>query len=283
MQALYSYTDYRLYLKDWYTENKQKKNCFSYRYIAEKIGFKSAGHFTQILKGQANISRSLLLRFIKFLKLNKKESDYFQWLVAFNQAATLQEKRLLYEQLDRIKNTSFKLLDPDQYTFYNEWYYSAVRDLLAIYPFAGDYRQLARLIEPSISVVQARKAIELLKRLKLITVDSDGVYHQTDAILSTRSMGHSVALSNYAVEMIDRAKEAVNALPKEERDISWTGFAVSEKTFALISEEISTCRKRILELAKNDSDPERVYHLNIQCFPVSKKYRPEAGNGMGTP
>ncbi len=270
MVDIFLYSNYRLFLKDFYEQKKKSNHNFSYRYIAQKVGFKSAGHFTQIIKGQANISSHLVTRFCSFIKLKKREIEYFELLVNFDQAKTQEEKGHYFERMVNFKEVSAKILSPDQYEFYQKWYYSVVRDVLSIYEFKGDYRGLANLIEPSISTAEAEKAIKLLLRLNLICINEKGIYEVTDSIISSDSQEHSVVFSGYAGQMIDRAKEAVNVLPKKERIISWAGFSVSQETYALIRDEIRTCRKRIMTLVEKDTNPERVYHFNTQFFPVSK-------------
>lgn len=270
MVNIFNYSNYRLFIKDSYEENKRINPHFSYRYIAQKVGFKSAGHLTQIIKGNANISSHLTSRFCKFLKLKKREIEYFELLVNFDQAKTQEEKRHYFERIVNFKEISAKVLSPDQYEFYQKWYYAVIRDILSIYPFRGNYRELANLTEPSITTKEAEKAIKLLLKINLIKFNKEGVYEVTESFISSQLEEYSVALSTYAMQMIDRAKKAVDLLPKEERSISWAGFSVSEKTYELIRDEIRAFRKHILSLVEKDKHPERVYHFNTQFFPVSK-------------
>lgn len=271
MLDIFSYTSYRQFLKDFYEEKKRENKNFSYRFIAQKVGFKSAGHFTQIVKGQANISAHLVMNFCKFIKLKKREIEYFELLVNFNQAKTQDEQRLYFERIVSFKEVSAKIVSPEQYEFYQKWYYAVVRDLLSIYEFRSDYRELANIVQPSISTAEAEKAIKLLLALNLIRRNEKGVYEVTDSIISCDEHQHSIVLSGYASQMIDRAKDAANILPKEERIISWAGFSVSDETYSLIREELRTTRKKIMSLVKSDTKPVRVYHLNMHCFPVTKK------------
>lgn len=279
MIDIFSYTNYRLFLKDFYKAKKAENPNFSYRYIAQKVGFKSAGHFTQIVKGQANISTHLLTSFCKFIKLKKREIEYFELLVYFDQAKTHEEKMHYFERMVNFKGITAKTITPEQYEFYQRWYYAVVRDVLSIYDFRGNYRELANLIEPSISTGEAEKAIKLLLALQFIRINENGVYEVTDSIISSKSEEHSVVLSGYAMQMMDRAKEAVDKLPKDERIISWAGFSVSGETYGLIRDEIRACRKKIMTLVDKDTSPERVYHFNTQFFPVSKMVKSKKTGG----
>jgi uncharacterized protein (TIGR02147 family) len=269
--SIFGYSDFRQYLKDFYELHKSLDPEFTYRYIAERVGFKSAGHFTQILKGLINLSASMTANFIEFLKLNKREADYFDLLVRFDQAKTHAGKRCYFEQMTKFRELKTAMLDPSQYEYYNKWYYVAVREVLSYFPFTGDYAALAKKVKPSISPREAEKTIALLTRLGLIKKGKDGIYNKTAATLSAAPLGGSIAITNQALQTMRLAQEALDRFPKEQRNISGVAFSVSQETFSVIQEEIRNFRKRILDLAQADSHPDAVYQFNVQLFPLSAR------------
>jgi uncharacterized protein (TIGR02147 family) len=269
---VYDYTDYRKFLFDYYEGQKALHAYFTVRYIAEKVGFRSASFFSQVTRGRSNLSNKLVQKFARFLKLNKKQAEYFEILVLYNQAKTQESRRKYFEKLNTFKEASSRVLRPNEYEFYRHWYYAAVRDILSFYRFKGDYQELARLVESSITPEKARKAISLLRDLGMIKVKKDGAHVLTNHLLSTQSEERSVGLNTYAMQMMDQAKDSLNRLPKEERSISWVGFSASAETFKKIQQEARDFRKRVLKLAEDDADPNRAWHFNIQVFPVSKEH-----------
>ena len=72
MLNVFEYISYRQLLKDLYEAHKKKLSSFSYRYIGQKVGFKSAGFFSNILQGKRNISQNTIFRFAELFKFNKK-------------------------------------------------------------------------------------------------------------------------------------------------------------------------------------------------------------------
>ncbi len=280
VKQIFNYTSYRDFLADFYKEQKDLHPYFTYRYIAAKVGFKSAGHFTRILKGDINLSNDMITLFISFLNLKGKEAEYFELLVRFNQAPGIVEKKRYLERMTGFRSLGVKVVDADCYELYQKWYYNAVRDALCFYPFSGNFTELARILEPVITPAQARKSIALLERLKLIRCDADGVYRQNDALLSSGGETGSISLVNFAVEMLDRAKAAAQDQPKDQRHIGGAGFSASPQTFELIQDEIRACKQRILALAKADTKPSRVYHMNISVFPLSKSYETKQGSTL---
>lgn len=144
MVKIFDYFDYRLFLKDSYQAAKARNPAFTHRYIENKAGLKSAGHFAQILQGRCNISPAVSARLSAVLQLKKKESDYFEALVFYGQAKTHEEKNRYFSRLMAFKETRHRKVAPDQHEFYGRWYFSAVRELLDIRPFRGDHARLGR-------------------------------------------------------------------------------------------------------------------------------------------
>jgi uncharacterized protein (TIGR02147 family) len=271
MNSIFSYTDFRKFLSDYYCEKKAERKTFSYRFIAGKVGFKSAGHFTQILKGKANISIVLIERFAEFLKLKKREAEYFQNLVLFNQARNHEDKKRHFDKLSSFREAAVRVVDAQQYEFYDKWYYAAVHELLDFYQFNGDYKDLCRQIEPAITPTEAQKAIELLSNLGFIKRDELGYYRKTSTAISTGSTASSLSINSFVLNTLKLAAEAVDRFPREERNLSWLTMSCSPESFAAIVEELRAFRRRALDIASADPAADRVYQFNFQIFPMSKK------------
>jgi uncharacterized protein (TIGR02147 family) len=257
-------------LKDWYEFRKLNSPEFTYRYIAGRVGFKSAGHFTQILKGSINLSISMAANFAEFLKLGKKEAEYFELLVRFNQAKTHAEKKRCFERMLKFRELKISTIGPDQYEYFEKWYYVAVREVLAYYPFKGNYAELAKKLKPSISPIGAKKAIDLLLRLGLIIRNDEGIYRKATPALSASPVGKSVAITNQALDTMRLAAESIDRFPKEQRNVSGVAFSVSRQTYEAIQDEVRNFRKKILDLAQSDPGPDGVYQFNVQLFPLTE-------------
>jgi uncharacterized protein (TIGR02147 family) len=66
------------------------------------------------------------------------------------------------------------------------------------------------------------------------------------------------------------AQEALDRFKKPDRDMSTMTVGVSEFALHAIQQILAETRKRISEIAAQDTDSDRVYQLNIQLFPFSK-------------
>jgi uncharacterized protein (TIGR02147 family) len=269
MKSIFDYSDYRSFLADFYTEKKAQNPIFSYRFMAQHVGFKSAGHFTKIIQGKANISVSLALRFAEFFKFNKKQTEYFQSLVLYNQAKNHQDKRRYFEKMLAFKNAKIITVNGSQYEFYEKWYYTVVRETLAVVPVKNDFAGLAARIVPPITEKEAKKAVGVLERLGFVVRDDDGYYRQANPLLMADRDTASLAVDNFILSNIDLARQAIDRFPKDERKLSATTLTISKATYDKIINELQEFRRHILTLAQQDQHPERAYQFNFQVFPVS--------------
>jgi len=276
MVNVFDYIDYRSLLRDLYQERKKKQPFFSYRYIGQKVGFKSAGYFTNIIQGKRNISADLIFRFAELFKFNKKETEYFETLVLYDQAKQHNQKKYHYEKILATIKSEWHEMVSDQYEYFNEWYYVAVREFLGFYQFKGDYNELSRMINPPITPKQAKNAIALLERLGLICKNDGGVYSVTDSAITSYPQIPLVAVHNFQLATLDLAKGSIDRFHRNERSISTLSYSISEATYNAIDDKLAEFRKEIRELVKNDdygSGMKRVYQLNFQCFPLSDPYQ----------
>jgi uncharacterized protein (TIGR02147 family) len=269
MKSIFTYTSYREFLKDFYEYNKRENPRFSHRHIAAKIGFDS-GYFTKIIQGKRNISAGLISKFAGFLNLKIKETEYFEALVLFNQAKSFSEKKRHLERILSFKRADVAVLGSHQYELFDKWYYLAVREILAFYPYNGDSEALAKLTVPAILPKQAKKAIYVLEKAGLIRKNASGIYERVEPVWTTGPEVQSVALINLHRAMADLGKDSFDRFGRDKRSMSTLTLSVSEREYKIIDEELETVRQKFLALARSCEKPDRVYQCNFNVFPLSK-------------
>jgi uncharacterized protein (TIGR02147 family) len=272
MPDIFSYTDHRTFIRAWLAGQKRRRPRVTLRSMAEAAGFNSSAHLAMVLKNKARLPEERALRLASLMGLNKKETDYFLHTVNYNQRRSPQDKKRFLGKMVRLNKTGTALLSPDQYEYYQKWYYAAVHDLLSFYPFKGDFKGLAGMVEPSISMREAAKAVALLERLLFIVKNDDGTYTCAYPGISAYAEGRSLVLGAYAETMMERARQALRRLPTEDRSVSWAGFSMSRQTFEKVREMARGFRKQVIAMAQADPAPDRAYHINMQIFPVSRRY-----------
>jgi uncharacterized protein (TIGR02147 family) len=267
---IYSYLDYRTYLRDVCAAKKQQNPHFSYRYLSQKIKIKSAGFFSWVLQGKRNISDRLVLELAHFFRLGSSETAYFESLVAFNQATTHEERRHAFDKLLAMRRGSVKQMEADQCAFYRTWYYPALRELVAIVPVTDETAsEAATLLHPAIKPSDVKEALLTLARLGLVRKDGNGCYERTDQVISSRENVPLVALHDYQISSLDLAKSAFDRFEKSERELSTVTMSVDNEAYLMILERLASLRREIMEIARSVKKPSRVMQLNLQYFPLS--------------
>jgi uncharacterized protein (TIGR02147 family) len=272
MADIFEYTDFRKFLRDFQDEMRNRDGKFSHRYFAMKAGFSSTGLLSNIMQGRRNLTSPLIHKFARALKLNKKEAEYFENLVHFNQAKTVEDKNVYFDRMLRISPLKADVVSKERYEFYSEWWYSAIRELLYYFPFKGDYQALARMLDPPLRPEQAKKAIATLEKLNMIERKPDGTYKQTSAVLTTgKDHEHTLHLANFKRTTMELALQSLDRQPREHRDISTLTLTFSNESFGKARLELEAVQNRLLKMANDDNAVDCVYQINMQMFPLTRK------------
>jgi uncharacterized protein (TIGR02147 family) len=250
--------------------------AFSYRYFAKKAGINSSGFYKELIDGKRSLSRSLILKFSGAIRHSKKEADYFENMVYFSEASTVEEQKLYFNKMmSHYESKAYRLLG-EQYEYFSRWYYIVVRELISFVRLKDDFRSLARMLNPPIREDQARKAIYILEKLGLIEKDSEGYYTRTSSVITTGYPSDDTGVNllniiNFQKEMLTMAHNAYDRHSFKKMDMSTLTLSVSEHTFLAMKEEIANFRKKLLSMAEKDDHPDRIYQLCHYFFPVTRE------------
>jgi uncharacterized protein (TIGR02147 family) len=283
MKPIFEYMNYREFLRDYYSEKKEQHAFYSYRLFSQKAGFKSPNFLKLVIEGERNLSKDSVFKFAKALNLKKKEADYFENLVFFNQSESLEEKNAYLTKLMRHRaKPGAKKMERGEYSYYSEWYHPVIRDLVGAVNFKDNFKMLGQAVAPSISAAEAEKSVKLLLDLGFIRTDGNGTYWKTSASLTTGPVVRSVAIANYHKAMLQLASESIERFPSSQRDVESLTVSVSEETYRIMMKRASDfLLNELLPLAEADKNNERVAQVNLQIFPLSQGLKPgkeEAGD-----
>jgi uncharacterized protein (TIGR02147 family) len=282
MKEIYKYIDFRKYLADFYQEKKQTTRHFSYRYFAQRAGIKSPVFLKQVIDGERNLTREMVEKFILALNLNKKESLFFKNLVLFNQAKSASEKQESYSiMLSMMNYVQERQLSRNHCTYFNKWYNSVIRELVCLYDFKDDFDLIASTVKPPITADEAKKAVLLLLRLKLIVRKSDGTYRQRDMAITSNDDMVALARRSFNSEMLLLARDANQTLSQTERNVSGITMGISKACYEVLLQEMAAFKERVKTIVYNDENSTRVYQLGIQLFPLSEEISPPGKKETG--
>ncbi len=272
MPDIFSYTDYRKFLYDWFEEKKKCNPSVSYRMIAQKVGYKAQSYLPSLIAGKINMSLSMCLRFSSMMKLPKKACDYFQCMILFCNAASHEEKQIHFDKMRTFKEAAVHILSSEQYRFYEKWYHSAIRALVEFIPIRDDFEMIAGLLVPSVNIDDIRDSLQLLEELKMIQHDSDGFLRPVDAVISSGYDATGMAINTFLFNSLRLAENALGRFKIGERTFSCLTMGISASGYLEILQELREFRRKVMNIANKDT-ADRIYQFGFQLFPLSHQYR----------
>jgi len=274
MEPVFTYFDYREFLRDFYQKKKAEQSFFSYRYMAQKTGI-DQGNLVRILNGSLHLAVKKIKDVCKLCGFDENESRYFESLVLFNRAKSEEERTIFFEQLLDIKGVESHVLARDQYRFFSNWYNAAIWGILNYFPLRdkdgeSNYAEMADLLIVPIGIRKLKESVELLERLGLIEKDDQGGFKVTQRNITTGKMWHSIAISRFRKEMIQLSLNSYDKVEREHQDISAVTMNMPYSAIEEFRDAIRKFRESILNMAEKYSSDPAVFQLNMQLFPLVK-------------
>ena len=270
MKRIETYTDYRIFLADYYEDQKKRFPAFSYRYFCRKAGIKSPIYYKDIVAGKRNLTDATITAFIKGLALSPSDARYFTALVHFTQSRSPQDKQSILEQMRSLRRKIKQEAIPlDYYEYYARWYIPVIRELATTRSWKNDFGRLAGMVRPRIKKTEAKESVEFLVKKGFLEIDGDGNYRQSNPAITSGSEVKSLGIRSFNKKMALFGYEAISSLPPSRRDIRTVTIGLSRESYSLVKEEIRDFVNRVIRIVDDDEKSDTVYNLGIQLFPLS--------------
>ena len=275
-RKIFEYLDYREFLRDYYQSKKAANPAFSLRAFSDKIGFKAKDFISRVMQGDKNLSTQSIQKIVTGLKFGKREASFFEDLVWFNQAETMDEKNSWFQKMqNELKIVRFTegqhQLAFYQYQVYSHWRHLVVRSLIGMYGFHGDFTSLAKSVHPTITIEEAKESVELLEKCNLVKKNEDGSYELVNKDITTGDRTSKIALRGFHQHCLALGAESIDRDPPTMRNISGLTLGISQAGYEKIVERMSAFRKDIAQIANEDKDADKVYQMQLLLFPIGGK------------
>ena len=270
MKPITEYVDYRQYMRDYYEERK-RVSYFSWREFAKIAGFSSSGYLKLVCDGKTRLSRIGAAKVAGAMELSGFGSQYFCLLVEYCAAADEKIRLDIYSRMRTLmEENGVRTLGSEAFDYFKSWVNPVVRELAPIMPGAKP-SEIARMCVPEVTAGDVRNALTLMVQAGLLQSKPDGSYVQTNRGLSGDPQLVSGAVQAMQKQLTMLAVDALDNVPREDRNISGLTFGVDEKTLWHLSEEVDHFRQKVKEILSKVENYDRVYRLNLQLFPLSRK------------
>lgn len=276
---IFHYLDYRRFLEAYYLARKKKE--FSYRTFSRRAKLNSPNYLKLVIQGKRNLTPEMASRFAEACQLHGEACEYFQHLVAFNQAKSPEERSFYYERLKAFKRyRTAQKLEMAHAAYHANWFLPAIREMAASSDFKDDPEWIAQTLEPPITVREAAQALQVLFQLGLLKRDQTGRVRQKTPVLTTGPETTGMHISNYHKSMLAQATLAIDGIPPQKRDISSLTLCLGVDGLKTLKRRIQAFRAELLKLSESDPDPKQVVQVNFQLFPLSKRTDEEGGSQL---
>jgi uncharacterized protein (TIGR02147 family) len=271
--TIFDYTDYRLFLRDYYFNEKKCRPAFTYKYFAKRAGISSIGFYKDVIDGRAQLGHKMMRKFIKALCLKDDEALYFELMIDFCNSESDEERNQLLKKMQSLRPADVSNLPIEKSSaYYSVWYNIVIHTLILTNKIKCNVSEISEMIIPHITVEQVKESIELLLRLEMVKVNESGYFEAIEPLVSSGKKCRQTTPGAFDVvfhqkDMTKIGIEAFHRFPFNQLDMSSLTIAISETTFLEIKKELSKMRNKFLAMALRDWNADRVYQLNIQCFP----------------
>ncbi|WP_173473607.1 TIGR02147 family protein [Fibrobacter succinogenes] len=264
------YTNYRVYLRDYYEYKKKTVPAFSLRFFAEKAGLSSHAHLKLTIDGKRNITKNTVVKLIHGLGLDGQRAAYFESLVFFNQAQTDADKQVYYAQLLKASPRSkLHKMDKAQFRIFREWHHSAILEMVALKDFRPIPDWISRRLGGLVTPAQVTESLKLLVEVGLLVKTANG-FRQRDPLITTDDEVQDLMVKMYHLQMLKLSASMLSALPGAQRDVSALTFSIKREDFPNLKKHLQLMRKELLDFSAKAGEAEEVVQVNIQLYPLTR-------------
>ena len=275
MPPITDYLDYRIFLHDYYEEQKAISS-FSWRSFSKLAGFSSSAYLKLVCDGKTRLSKVGAVRVAAGLKFSKIQTEYFCTLVHYCDSDNAVEKKADLKRLQDIaKNSKVRIVGSDACKYFESWWNPVLRELVTLMPGATAL-QISNMLYGGVTRVDVQEALDFLVEAGFLTRVSTNTYEQTDMAISGASDAIPKAIRSMHKHMATLAANVIDSLPKSERNVSGLTIAANKHTYERVVNELNICRKKIASIVTNAEDANRIYRVNLQMFPVTKEITDES-------
>jgi uncharacterized protein (TIGR02147 family) len=268
---IFSYLDFRRFLKDRLEELREQHEKYSQRYFIKKLELSTNNYIQRIIEGKRNLSERLARKLTAVLHLQASEATFFLELVRYGQAKTTEQKTDALEGLRR--NRRFKRVrqvDMDVFDYYSDPLTVALRDLVMVSGFQEDPSWILSKLAIKTTAKEIEEGLAKLERLGELQRDAKGKLKLAHVHQSTGEQMGSVPLRAYHLNMMGLAVQSMEMDPSV-RHFRGVTMSIPPQAYKKVVDSISRCVEDVRDIVERHRDQEHVYHLEMALFPLTKR------------
>jgi len=274
---LHDYANYRLWLRDVFAHGRRHQiQDLQQKSVLGRLGVSSSGFLSNVLAGRKNLSPTQIRRLAEALALSEQDTLYFEAMVHYAQGRDADEKAQWFERMSQLQSIRIRQLEPEHLSLFSRSELVFLYELLTFLDYDGNPSSLGDRFDPPLSGDTVTRALNDLERLGLVERDGKGRLRVLDSAVTSGQEVRSDDLEAFHRRTMAMARRSLARTPSEERDLSVLTLGLSADGFRRIKTEIAHLRRKLVAIALEENQPERVYQLNFHVIPVTRTMRIEA-------
>jgi len=264
---LFSFTDYREYLRRHYEFRRARQASFSYRFMATRLEV-DPGQLAHILRGKLHLPQRALAATLKLCRFDSREAAFFEELVRLGRCRKPEDAARSRERLDALRTVRPRALGAGGESFYSHWRHAVIRALASVVG-VSEGGELGSLCQPIQTPQEAADSIRILEELNLLVRDEKGTLRAPEAHVVPGPDISRAILRKWHAQVLDLASSSLDRFGASDRDVSTLTVALSSKDLPAVRGWIADLRSQIQAHAAATETPDRVLDACIQLFPVA--------------
>lgn len=266
------FVEYRAYLKTLFAEYQLYETGFTYTQFGQMMGYKTHNMIRHILKGRRDLTTKAALKIADFLKITAFEKKYLIALCSYENAKSSEKRASALRVLSTLKRVSIpQTVIKEYFEIYQEWYYTVIREMVNRPDFKNDPAWISQQLTPSIRPKQAENAIELLRKLNLISWDQNSErLVKTDAHITTPQSVTDLIVIQLHETFANLGKDSITRYGPEEREVRATTIRLDQAGLNEISQKMNELHDLLFKLEEKAPTGEFIMQVNSQIFPVCR-------------
>lgn len=255
---LFESASYQSFLKTVYLDRLEINPRYSQRAFSRDLGI-SPGELSEVFRDKRHLSPRSLIAVIRSLSLNTAEAKHFLYLASTAKARAVDGTHVLPAQ---------ETLSPSTFNVVSQWYCFAILNLIECSNFHESPLWIARRL--GISATEAADALARLKRAGLVVYRGKRLLPIKDYVLSPEGQP-STSVRRFHHQMLQKARQALECQPLNQREISGVTMAMDPRDVASIKKELSEFLDTIVSRYGRKRNRSEVYHLETAFFRLTKE------------
>lgn len=262
---LFSSDSYRAFLSEELVRRIRVNSSYSQRSFARQLGL-SPGELSEVIRGKRPLSVKSALRVSRGLGLSSAETRRLLLLVQLEKSKELGGASLAEIGADPspAPPTVYSI---DVFSVISDWYHFAILSLTECEKFRWDPKWIAQRL--GISAAEVRIAIERLIRVGLLE-ESGGRLRTTQGNLASPDGISSEAIRSYHRQVLQKAEQALETQPIEEREIAGISVAVARRSVGDFKKDVSRFLDEMGVKYGSGSKKQEVYQLEVALFRLTR-------------